>query len=111
MSKILTSILILGITIFTSIGDSFLKKSSNLPDTFHSKYLWIGTIIYALTSLMWVYVYRNMKFATSVTIYSIFSIIIFTFIGIFVFKESISIIEIIGILFAVISLIILTRFG
>lgn len=99
------------ITFFTAIGDYFLKKSSQQSGNFLNNYFVIGTVIYTMTAFLWVYVYRYMKFSTSVTIYSIFSILIFTAISFFVFKESLSIIEIFGIFFAIVSLFILARFG
>ncbi len=111
MSKILVTFLIFITTIITATGDSFLKKSGQQPVSIFNKYFLFGSSIYLLTSFLWAFTYKYMKFSTSVTIYSIFSILIFTLIGIFIFKDTISAIEILGILFAITSLIILVRFG
>lgn len=111
MSKIIATIFILLITTITATGDYFLKKSGQNTNTLFNKHLITGTLIYTFTSIMWAFTYKYMKFSTSVTIYSIFSIIIFAFIGVFIFKDTISIIEIIGIIFAILSLVILVRFG
>jgi len=111
ISKLYIILQILLITSFTALGDLFLKRASQQPHDIFNKYLFFGLLIYSSTAFLWAYIYKYMKFSTSVTIYSIFSIFIFAIVGVAVFKESLSAVEILGMFFAIVSLIILARFG
>ncbi len=102
---------ILFITILTAIGDAFLKKSSESAHPFTEKTFLVGLLIYSCTAFLWTFVYKYMKLSTSAAIYSVFSIIILTSIGLFIFKEQLNHMEIIGLVMAIASLILLARFA
>jgi len=54
---------------------------------------------------------RKIKLSTLGVLYAVSCVIILTLVGVFYFKEKINLVEIAGIILAVISLIILSRFA
>jgi drug/metabolite transporter (DMT)-like permease len=71
----------------------------------------LGFMIYALTAFGWFYVMKNIKLATLGVFYAISTIIFLVLVGIFYFRESLNVYEIIGIGLAIVSLVILGRFA
>lgn len=88
------------------IGDVFLKKAATKNNF---AFLVLGIVIYSISSLVWFYLYKSNKFAIVTVVYSIITILLSVGIGFYYFKEKLSNIEIIGIVLAVFSLILLTR--
>ncbi len=66
---------------------------------------------YALSAFGWVYVLRWFKLSTIGAIYSIVLIGMLAIIGVTAFSEKITTTEIIGLILACVSIIILTRFS
>lgn len=91
------------------LGDFFVKLASSSPKSV-VKYFIIGSLVYASTAFGWFYVYRHMKLATSAVFYAISTILFLTAVGIFYFKERLNTYEIIGIIMAIISLVLLKKF-
>jgi len=112
MDKILFSLLI---TIFLGlvgvIGDFFIKLSGNGTKFMELKWFIIGFLIYASTAFGWFYVMKHVKLATLGVFYLISTIIFLTIVGVFYFKERLNLYEIIGIITAIISLILLGKFA
>ncbi|MFZ2201896.1 MAG: hypothetical protein WAV56_00715, partial [Microgenomates group bacterium] len=98
------------LTIVTAFGDSFLKKAGQLKYTNYT-FLTIGLVVYAITGVVWFFVYKQTKFSVVGSIYGVATAVIFALVGIFYFKESLRPQEIIGIVFAVTSIVLLGRFG
>jgi multidrug transporter EmrE-like cation transporter len=97
--------------ILTIAGDILIKNAS-LGHSFSGwKSLLVGSIFYALTGVGWFFVMRNMKLSTLGVFYGVGCILLLTLFSVFLYKENINIIEIIGIILGIISLIILFRFG
>ena len=110
LSKYLVLGLVLAITIFTVWGVSFLKKAGNYIHFFLNRDFFIGFAIYASTAFLWVFVYKYAKFSISGAVYSILSLIAFVILGVGMFGEKLSGIEVIGLGMGVGSLIILSKF-
>lgn len=111
MNSILISVTVgIGLSLVTALADAFIKHAS-LQKAFSGwKWLVIGAIIYGATALGWFFVMRKFKLSTAVVLYSVSLIIFLTLIGVFYFKEKISPVEIFGIVLAITSLIILSKF-
>jgi small multidrug resistance pump len=72
---------------------------------------YLGFGLYASTAFGWVFVMRHLKLATISVLYSICMILLLTAIGVVAFRESLSGYEIIGLVLAGISLVLLMRFA
>lgn len=106
--RVIFSIFLL--TFFTAFGDSFLKKAGQLKNTNYS-FLIVGLIAYVVTGIVWFFIYKQTKFSVAGSVYGVSTAVIFALVGIFYFKESLKPHEILGIVFAVTSIILLGRFG
>lgn len=112
MDKILLAFLIgIGLSLITVLGDSFVKHASLQSRFMGWKWLLLGALIYGATAVGWFFVMRKIKLSTVGALYSISIIIFLTLVGVFYFKEKISVLEIFGIALAIISLIILSKFA
>ncbi|MBU2539614.1 hypothetical protein KJ786_00415 [Patescibacteria group bacterium] len=68
-------------------------------------------MIYASTAFGWFFVMKNIKLATLGVFYAVSTILFLVIIGTFYFKEPINIYEMIGIIGAIASLILLGKFA
>jgi drug/metabolite transporter (DMT)-like permease len=93
------------------IGDYLLKRASEQRNPIASGWFYVGFAVYASTAFGWVYVMRHLKLATIGVVYSISMIVLLTAIGAAIFRESLNTYEIVGVLMAVGSLILLMRFA
>jgi uncharacterized membrane protein len=90
-------------------GDYFVKKSSISPGYSGWKQLLVGGLLYGVSALGWFWVYRSAKVFTVGAIHSFGVIILTIFLSLVIFKEKINLMEMVGILFGIISLILLLR--
>ncbi len=72
---------------------------------------YLGFVLYASTAFGWVFVMKYLKLGTIGVLYSVCMVLFLTAIGVVVFKESLNYYEIAGLVLAVISLTLLTRFA
>ena len=93
------------------VGDYFLKLASAKDESLKSPAFYIGFVLYASTAFGWVFVMKHLKLATVGVVYSISMVLLLTAIGVVVFKESLNGYEIAGLVMAVGSLLLLTRFN
>jgi small multidrug resistance pump len=92
-------------------GDYFLKLASGKDSSFRSVWFYIGLVVYASTAFGWVFVMKHLKLATIGAVYSVSLIVLLTLIGVTIFRESLNYSEIAGLILAVLSLILLSRFS
>lgn len=112
MNMILIAFLIgIGLSVITAIADTFIKHASLQNKFSEWRMLALGMIIYGITAFGWFFVMRKMKLSTVGVLYGVCSIVFLTLVSVFYFKEKINLMEIFGIILAVISLIILYRFA
>ena len=105
---------ILGIILLSAIGvlgDFFIKLSGQGPKFMDAKTFLIGFVIYALTAFGWFYVMKHIKLSSLGVIYALSTALLLVAVGVFYFREKLSLLEIIGILTAIISLVLLSRFA
>ncbi|MFH1170208.1 MAG: transporter [Candidatus Vogelbacteria bacterium] len=110
----MNSIIWLGVIILLALvgvlGDFFIKLSGiKIPADW--RLFSIGLIIYALTAFGWFFVMRQVKLSTLGVFYALGTVLFLTLVSTLYFKESLNPYEIIGIILAIISLVLLGRFA
>ena len=93
------------------LGDYFLKLASGLKAPLRSGVFLVGFLVYSSTAFGWVFVMRHLKLATVSVVYSMSMILLLTGLGVFVFREPLSLREGFGLVLAIASLVLLVRFG
>ena len=112
MDAVLISVLAgLALSIITVIADMFIKEASLQTAFTGWKTLVIGCLIYALTGVGWFYVIRYIKLSTSGVLYGISCIVLLVLVSVFYFHEKISPMEILGVILAIASIVIMIRFA
>jgi small multidrug resistance pump len=93
------------------VGDYFLKRASDDERPLTTWNFLVGLVLYASTAFAWVFVMRHLKLATIGVIYSVCMILLLTSMGVVFFEETLSRSEIAGIIFAIVGVVLLARFG
>jgi small multidrug resistance pump len=93
------------------LGDYFLKLASAHEHSLKTIWFYIGFVVYASTAFGWVFVMKYLKLATISVVYSVSMVVLLTTIGVVFFRESLNSYEIIGLVMAIASLILLIRFA
>src|SRR3954447_22771409 len=93
------------------VGDYLLKLASEQARPLKSKWFYLGFAVYASTAFGWVYVMRHLKLATIGAVYSVSMILLLTGIGAVCFRQPLSAYEVLGLIMAIGSLILLMRFA
>lgn len=93
------------------VGDYFLKLASGKEESLKSGWFYLGFALYASTAFGWVFVMKHLKLATIGVVYSVSMVLLLTAIGVAVFRESLNNYEIAGLVMAVASLVLLSRFS
>jgi drug/metabolite transporter (DMT)-like permease len=93
------------------LGDYFLKLASQRDQPLRTGWFYLGFALYASTAFGWVFVMRHLKLATISVLYSVSMVLLLTAIGTLVFRESLKPLEIVGIVLALASLVLLVRFA
>jgi drug/metabolite transporter (DMT)-like permease len=101
----------IGFSAIGVLGDSFLKVASTREDSLRTAWFGVGFAVYASTAFGWVFVMKHLKLATIGALYSVSMVLLLTAVGVLVFRESLGRVELLGILLAVASLVLLTRFA
>jgi drug/metabolite transporter (DMT)-like permease len=99
------------LSLITVYADYLIKKASLLTAFNGSFLLLSGMMLYGLTGLGWFFVMRQVKLSTLGVIYGVTCIIALTLISVFVFKERLHFFEVVGIICALVSLVLLARFA
>jgi small multidrug resistance pump len=107
----LAVIVTIAFSIVGVVGDYFLKLASAKDESLKSPTFYVGFVLYASTAFGWVFVMKHLKLATVGVVYSISMVLLLTAVGVVVFKESLNGYEIAGLVMAVGSLLLLTRFN
>jgi drug/metabolite transporter (DMT)-like permease len=111
MSKVFYLIAAIVLALIGATGDFFINLAGEGKKFIDVKWFIIGFLIYASTAFGWFFVMKNIKLATLSVFYAISTLIFLVIIGTFYFKEPINSYEIIGIITAIISLMLLGKFA
>ncbi len=93
------------------VGDYFLKRASGDASPLGTPAVLVGLALYSSTAFAWVFVMRHLKLATIGAIYSVCMILMLTIMGFVFFDETLNRYEIVGIVLAIASIFLLSRFG
>jgi drug/metabolite transporter (DMT)-like permease len=93
------------------LADYFLKLASNQTVSVRSPWFWTGLGVYAAMAGGWVYVMRHLSFTEIGIVYSVATILLLTLVGTLVLGEGLRAHEVLGVVMAVGSLALLTRFS
>jgi drug/metabolite transporter (DMT)-like permease len=110
-SKTLAVLVTVGFSLVGVLGDYFLKLASADERSLRSPWFYIGFAVYASTAFGWVFVMKYLKLATIGVVYSVSMVLLLTAIGVVFFQESLSAYEVVGLMMAVGSIILLIRFA
>jgi small multidrug resistance pump len=111
MSKPVAILITVAFSMLGVLGDYLLKVASSQERPLRSYWFYMGFTVYASTAFGWVLVMRYLKLATIGVVYSVSMIVLLTTIGAVAFREPLSAFELVGILMAIGSLILLMRFA
>jgi drug/metabolite transporter (DMT)-like permease len=93
------------------LGDYFLKLASAREHSLRTGWFYLGFALYASTAFGWVFVMKHLKLASIGVLYAVSLVLLLTAVGVVLFRESLNYLEMTGIVFAVISLVLLMRFA
>jgi small multidrug resistance pump len=110
-AKTLAVIVTIAFSVIGVLGDYFLKLASSREQSLRTAWFYLGFALYATTAFGWVFVMKHLKLATISVLYSVSLVLLLTAVGVVLFRESLSYLEAVGIVFAVISLVLLMRFA
>jgi small multidrug resistance pump len=112
MEKTTVAVLVtIAFSVVGVLGDYFLKLASAYEQPLRTGWFYIGFTLYASTAFGWVFVMRHLKLATISVLYSVSMVLLLTAIGVVLFRESLNYSELVGIVLAVASLVLLIRFA
>lgn len=111
MSAVHVAFAMVAIAAVSVLGDYFLKMASQQTSAVYNRWFLAGFVIYALCSFGWVFAMCHMKLAAIGVVYSLSTVLFLSALGVVVFGESLNRHEVAGIVFAVLSILLLARFG
>ena len=109
--KYLAVVVTIAFSVIGVLGDYFLKLASQQPHSLRSRWFLLGFGLYASTAFGWLFVMRHLKLATIGVLYSVSIIVLLTTVGVVFFRETLNAYEMLGLVMAVGSLVLLVRFG
>jgi small multidrug resistance pump len=110
-TKTLAVLVTIGFSLVGVIGDYFLKRASSDVHSLRTAAFYIGFAVYASTAFGWVFVMKYLKLGTIGVVYSVSMILCLTTIGVVLFGETLSPVEVVGLILAIVSLVLLMRFA
>lgn len=110
-TKTIALLVTIAFSVIGVLGDYFLKLASAREQSLRTGWFYLGFALYASTAFGWVFVMKHLKLATISVLYSVSLVLLLTAIGVVLFRESLNYFEVIGIVLAVVSLVLLMRFA
>jgi small multidrug resistance pump len=110
-TKTMAVLVTVAFSVIGVLGDYFLKLASAREQPLRTSWFYLGFALYASTAFGWVFVMKHLKLATISVLYSVSLVLLLTTIGVVLFQESLNYLEVVGIVLAVASLVLLIRFA
>ena len=110
-TKTIAVLVTIAFSIIGVLGDYFLKLASAREQPMRAGWFYLGFALYASTAFGWVFVMKYLKLATISVLYSVSLVLLLTAIGVGLFREPLNSFEVVGIVLAVASLVLLMRFA
>ena len=101
---------IFAIALVSVLGDWLLKLASQQASAIANVWFLGGVLVYAGCAFGWVFAMQHMKLATLGVVYSLATVVMLTVLGVVVFGETLNRHEVIGLLFAGLSVVLLVGF-
>ena len=98
-------IFIFVVSILSLLADVLLKRASDSNGT---KPLLMGVVLYMINAVFWFIAYKYSKFSTVGVVYSLLTIFASIGVGIIMFRDRIVFREVLGIVFGIIALVLLS---
>lgn len=111
MTATQVTFLIFGLAALTACGDYLLKIASFQPQPFHARAFILGAFIYAMSAFGWVVMFKHIKMSTIAALYSLSNVLVLATLGVLFFNEQLNHYEVAGIICAVASILLLSRFS
>ena len=111
MNQNLCVLLTLLISAICIVGDFFLKLASNSSRPFWTWQFFVGTAIFAATSIGWVIVLPYLKLGAVGVVYGVSTVLFMALLGWLSFGESLRWSEVLGITLGITSIVLLARFA
>ncbi|MCX6712831.1 MAG: hypothetical protein NTY66_01335 [Candidatus Vogelbacteria bacterium] len=99
-------ILILTAVAFESLADIFFKKWG-MSASGHTAFLVAGFVIYAISTIAWAVSLKYGYLTKAISIFTILNFIIVILVGVFLFKENLSLVNKLGIVLGIASVILM----
>src|SRR3954452_17894735 len=110
-TRTLAVLITIGFSYIGVLVHFFLKLASAREQPLRTSWFYLGFVLYASIAFGWVFVMKHLNLATISVLYSVSLVLLLTGIGVALFHESLNYFEVIGIVLAVISLVLLMRFA
>lgn len=103
-------LLLLGLEVISLLADYLIKKAS--LQTGFSGWVWLvaGGLIYGVTAIGWFFMMRFFKFFTIGLLHSFGIIMLSLLMSLFLFREKVTLRELIGVALGCVSIVLLIRF-
>jgi len=108
---LIASLVAIGLALAGVIADAFLKKAGVGPGYMNVKWFLVGSAIYVTTIFGWFYVMKTLKLTTVGVLYGVSSVLFLTLACVIFFREQLQAFEWAGIFFAILSIVLLSRFA
>ena len=109
--KTLAVVVTIAFSVVGVLGDYFLKVASTQAQSLRSPAFYVGFAVYASTAFGWLFVMKHLKLGTIGVVYAMTMIVLLTAAGVGMFGERLSYAEIVGVLLALASVVLLVRFA
>jgi drug/metabolite transporter (DMT)-like permease len=111
MNARLSIVVTLVISAVCIVGDYYLKLASKSPTPFRTPQFFIGTAVFAATSIGWVVVVQHLKLGSIGVTYGVSTVLFMALLGWLAFGETLRWYESVGMLLGIVSIVLLTRFA
>ncbi len=99
------------VMVIVALTADYFLKIAGTKSPFFNRYFIAGFILYSLTTFIWYFVMKNVKFSEANLLYSLFTVLAAVGIGRYIFNERLNIWETVAVCTAIGSIVVLSRFG
>lgn len=111
MNWIYNLLVVVVVTLITVVGDVFIKNATQTEGYKQVINMSLGVGVYIIVAFGFFYMYKLMEFSVSGVLYAVITILLFVGVGAILYHENINTYEWVGVILAIISVILLSRFA
>ena len=109
MTKLIAIAVVLALSVVSALGDYFLKLSTTGKSWIEPRWLILGVLTCLSTIFGWCYAMKHLTLTTIAVYDSVLSVLLLSALGVVVFKERLSVSEILGVAASIVALVLLGR--